>query len=145
MQYTSLIDIVFLLLIFFMVGLKLRELDRKLEADLPRTGAPPKDSSPLINEIWVRIDDENKGRSPTPRAKVVVDQVVMAYRPDPEAGGQPTPWPHTRSTLQRLAQAPQAREDPVIIAPTDEARHGWVMKVMDILRELRYKNINFKQ
>jgi biopolymer transport protein ExbD len=54
-------------------------------------------------------------------------------------------WDHVYSTLERLARAPQAREDPVILAPTDAAYHGWVMKVMDYLRLLGYQNVNFKQ
>ncbi len=144
LSLTPMIDVVFLLLIFFIVGMKFKEFDRKLEADLPRAGKPPDDPEPtLINEIWVRIDDKNKGRGGKPSPKIVIDQVIMTYRRD--ESGKMTPWRHTYSTLQRLARAPQARDDPVILDPADAAQHGWVMTVLDYLRQLEYKNINFKQ
>ncbi|NQT53153.1 biopolymer transporter ExbD [bacterium] len=134
LSLTPMIDVVFLLLIFFMVGMKFKEFDRKLLADLPRAGEPPEDEPPeLVDEIWVRIDDKNKGRGGPATPKIVVDQVVMRG------------WDHTFSTLQRLARAPQALKDPVILDPTDAAHTGWVLKIMDYLRLLKYQNINFKQ
>ncbi len=35
--------------------------------------------------------------------------------------------------------------DSVIIVPSDDAHHGWVMLAMDYLRETGFTNINFKQ
>jgi len=134
LQFTPLIDCVFLLLLFFMVGLKFKQLDRRLDADLPRAGKPPDVSEPtVIDEIWVRIDDQNSGRGGAPSPRITIDQVVMRD------------WNHAFSTLSRLAQTGKSKADPVILDPTDNALHGWVLTIMDYLRQLGYTNINFRQ
>ena len=132
LSLTPMVDVVFLLLIFFMVGMKFKELDRKLEADLPKAGKPlDDDNQPPPSEIWVMI--KNAGTPSNPRVKVIIDQ-----RPF-------TNWDDIHNTLARLAKAPGAKQDPVIIAPDDDALHGWLMKILDSLNQLQFRNINFKQ
>ena len=132
LSLTPMVDVVFLLLIFFMVGMKFKELDRKLEADLPKAGKPlDDDTQPPPSEIWVMI--KNAGTPSNPRVKVIIDQ-----RPF-------TNWDDIHNTLARLAKAPGAKQDPVIIAPDDDALHGWLMKILDSLNQLQFRNINFKQ
>ena len=132
LSLTPMIDVVFLLLIFFMVGMKFKELDRKLEADLPKVGKPLDDENqPPPSEIWVII--KKAGTAANPRPKVIIDQ-----RPFSD-------WAEVHSTLERLSRAPGAKQDPVIVAPDGDAHHGWVMKVLDSLNQLRFRNINFKQ
>jgi biopolymer transport protein ExbD len=132
LSLTPMIDVVFLLLIFFMVGMKFKELDRKLEADLPKAGKPlDDDNQPPPSEIWILI--KNGGTASAPRHRIVIDQ-----RPF-------TQWEDIRNTLARLARAPGAKQDPVIVAPDDDAQHGWVMTVLDYLHQLGFRNINFKQ
>jgi len=128
---TPMIDVVFLLLIFFMVGMKFKEFDQKLEADLPKAGEPTEQE--LQTEIWIRITVK-KGSSPTkPEVQYYVDQMPMRNE------GQ------LYATLKQIARMPGSRNDPVIIAPTDDAQHGWVMKALDFLNLLRFKSINFRQ
>ena len=132
LSLTPMIDVVFLLLIFFMVGMKFKELDRKLEADLPKAGKPlDDDNQPPPSEIWIMI--KNTGTRTSPRPKIIIDQ-----RPF-------TRFDDVKNTLSRLARAPGARQDPVIVAPDDDALHGWVMQILDFLNQLQFRNINFKQ
>lgn len=131
MNMTPMIDCVFLLLLFFMVGMKFKELDRKLDTDLPKEGKPnPADPTTLQTELWIRI-----GVRPGTHAhpQYWVDQKPMR---DKE---------HLRATLRQHSLIPGARTDPVIIAPTDDAHHGWVMIAMDYLHEFKFRSINFKQ
>jgi len=126
LSLTPMIDVVFLLLIFFMVGMQFRVFDRQLRADLPRG-----EGSALAQEIRVRIAVKHGGSDAQPQ--YYVEQVAMRD----EA--------HLRSTLRRYASIPGGREDPVIIDPSDDAWHDWVMTVLDILNELRFTRISFKQ
>ena len=54
LSMTPMIDCVFLLLIFFMVGTKFREQDRQVQANLPVDGERITPSEPL-GEIWIFI------------------------------------------------------------------------------------------
>ncbi|MBL7222293.1 MAG: biopolymer transporter ExbD [Candidatus Brocadiae bacterium] len=128
LSITPMIDVVFLLLIFFMVGMKFRAFNRKLPAELPRAG-----KADFGHEVWVRIDDRNRGGGGEPSPRIAVDQVVMRG------------WDHTFSTLERLSRAPGALKDPVVLDPTDAAHTGWVLRIMDYLHLLGYSNINFRQ
>ena len=141
LSLTPMIDVVFLLLIFFMVGMKFKELDRKLEADLPKAGKPlDDDDQPPPSEIWVMI--KNAGTPSNPRPKIIIDQ-----RPFSPAKLANNRWDYSqvRDTLARLARAPGAKQDPVILAPDDDAHTGWVLKILDFLNQLQFRNVNFKQ
>ena len=127
---TPMIDVVFLLLIFFMVGMKFRELDRRVEATLPRQG-DPEELRETTPELWIVI--KNQGTRSQPKPKVVIDQVVMKD------------WDQVHARLTRLAQLPGARADTVILAPDDDALHAWVMKALDCLNQLHFQKISFKQ
>jgi len=132
LSLTPMIDVVFLLLIFFMVGMKFKELDRKLETDLPKAGEPPEKQDEMPpSEIWVIIKNAGTARNPSP--KVIIDQ-----RPF-------TDWDSVYNTLARLSKGPGAKQDPVIVAPDGNALQGWVMKILDHLNQLKFRNINFKQ
>jgi len=131
LQMTPMIDCVFLLLIFFMVGMKFREFDRRLDADLPKAGQTA-DTLDLKQELWIRIAIR-KGTEANPQPQYFVDQKAMNDEK------------HLLTTLIHYANMPGSKNDPVIIAPTDDAQHGWVMTVLDYLNRLHFKSINFKQ
>jgi biopolymer transport protein ExbD len=129
LSFTPMIDVIFLLLIFFLYTMKFRELDRRLEADLPKQGQEAE--TELLDEIWIFV--QNGGTAAEPEPRIIIDQRRMRG------------WKETYSTLERLARVPKARQDPVLLVPDGNAQHGWVMKVLDILNQLGYRNINFKQ
>ena len=128
LSLTPMIDVVFLLLIFFMVGMQFRAFDRQLRADLPRG-----EGRGLAQEISVRIAVKHGGSDAQPQPQYYVEQVAMR---DKE---------HLKRRLRRYAEMPGGRNDPVIIDPSDDAWHDWVMAVRDILIVLRCRRISFKQ
>jgi biopolymer transport protein ExbD len=125
LSFTPLIDCVFLLLLFFMVGVKFKELDRKLDTDLPG-GRRTLDVSEL------RITIANQGTEATPQPTVAIQGRVMRD------------WQATYATLEQYSRVRDAQRDPVVINAHNEALHGWVMTVLDYLHQLRFRNINFK-
>ncbi|HUT36193.1 MAG TPA: biopolymer transporter ExbD [Planctomycetota bacterium] len=134
LNMTPMIDCVFLLLLFFMVGMKFKELDRRLDTDLPKAGKPrPEDPTELKTELWIRITVKRGTHGYAALPQYTVDQVAMR---DAE---------HLRNTLRRCAAVPGAVNDPVIMDPSDDAHHGWVMTALDYLHEMRFRSINFKQ
>ena len=135
LNMTPMIDCVFLLLLFFMVGMKFKELDRRLDTDLPKTGKPnPSDPTDLKTELWVRIAVKASSKG----TGKLLPQYYVDQRPmrDKE---------HLRTTLRQCSGVPGAKDDPVILAPADDAQHGWLVTAMDYLREFGFKSINFKQ
>ncbi len=133
LNMTPMIDCVFLLLLFFMVGMKFKEMDRKLDTDLPQMGKPrPEDHQPLNTELHIEIRVRPGTSGDTAQALYILDQVQMDAQRLHEA-------------LRRRAAVPGAVDDPVILDPNERAHHGWVMTAMDYLNELRFKSINFRQ
>ena len=134
LNMTPMIDCVFLLLLFFMVSMKFKELDRKLDTDMPKTGKPnPNDPNTLVTELWIRIAVKRGTEGPNAQPQYYLDQKPMGSKEE------------LRAALARHAAIPGVRKDPVILAPTEEAHHGWVLTAMDYLHEFKYKSINFKQ
>lgn len=126
---TPLIDCVFLLLAFFMVGMKFREIDRQLETRLPAQG--PERIRPPVFEILIEV--RNAGSAAEPRPLVLIER-------RPVAG-----WAAARSLLSAYARHGGGLDSRVVIAPADDAAHGWVVKVFDILNELGYRNVGFRR
>jgi len=127
LNMTPLIDCVFQLLLFFMVGMKFRELDRQLQATLPRGGG----GRPPVSEVLIEI---RRGGTPAePQPRILID------RRDVRGWGGAVAW------LRDYARLAGATSDPVILAPADDVPHGWVMRAFDILRQFRYENVNFKK
>ncbi|MBM4037052.1 MAG: biopolymer transporter ExbD [Planctomycetes bacterium] len=133
LNMTPMIDCVFLLLLFFMVGMKFKELDRKLDTDLPQMGKPkPEDPFELKTELWIEIRVRPGTSGDNAQPLYVLDQVPMDAARLHEA-------------LRRRAAVPGVINDPVILDPSDNAHHGWIMTAMDYLNGLRFKSINFRQ
>jgi len=132
LSLTPMVDVVFLLLIFFMVGMKFKEIDRKLEADLPKASQEPTETV-LTNEIWIFVKVREGSTLKNPQPKIVIDQLTMRN------------WKQVKHRLHQLSKIQGAKQDPVIVAPSQNAQHGWVMKVLDYLHQLKFSNINFKE
>jgi len=54
-------------------------------------------------------------------------------------------WDAVRAKLEALAGAPERGTIPVVIAADKDVWHKWVMSCLDILQQLGYTKINFKQ
>jgi len=132
LNITPMIDCIFQLLIYFMVTMKFKELDRKLEADLPKAGAATKEQE-LKTELWIHLR-VRPDSTPSKRFPLI----VINQRPMRD-------WADVSRYLNQLSQIPGARKDPVILAPEDKALQGWVMRILDELNRLKFQSINFKQ
>ena len=123
---TPMIDVVFLLLVFFMVGMKFRQQDRQITNNLAGGDGPPR--------MWdIQISIRNQGTEAAPKPRIAIDQAVMRD------------WGDARARLARLAQLPDGTKDPVIIDAADDALHDWVMSTIDILKQLGFRNIGFRR
>jgi biopolymer transport protein ExbD len=84
-----------------------------------------------VPELLVEIQRGGTEAAPAPR--ILIDRIPMRSL---EAA---------RDYLRRYAQFPRATEAHVIVAPADDAIHDWVMKVLDILKQLGYEKFSFRQ
>jgi len=129
LSMTPLIDCVFLLLLFFMVSMKFKEIDRRIEAQMPK--GPITTVRPPINELFITI--RNAGTAEAPRPQLLLDRRPMRN------------WAALRAALRDHAAIPGGTRDTVIVVPTDDAAHGWVMNALDLLTEFGYRNVSFKR
>jgi biopolymer transport protein ExbD len=141
LKMTAMIDVVFQLLVFFLVGTKFRVPSGELEAYLPKEGAPTSLVQPppdtIIKEIRVtlrvrRADDKDEPPG------VLLD--------DTGAGGGPEPMSmnQLREKLNALGRDPDmAREVPVIIEAEAHLAYKWVVKTLSIARSAKFEKVNF--
>jgi len=126
---TPMIDVFMNLLCFFMVAGHFREVERQLASELPRLGGP---SIPGVDpELWIRI--QNGGDAANPVARIEIDGRVRRG------------WGEVESALAAYGRITRVRASAVIIAPDKDAEHGWVLRVLGILQERGFSNINFKR
>jgi biopolymer transport protein ExbD len=126
MNMTPLIDCVFQLLLFFMVGMKFRDLDRQLQANLPKGG-----SGYIGPELLVDIRNVGTAASPAPR--ILIDRRPMRD------------WDAAEVYLRTYARTPEGKDTQVILAVSDDAAHGWAVRALGILNHLGYRNISIKR
>ncbi|HUT32172.1 MAG TPA: biopolymer transporter ExbD [Planctomycetota bacterium] len=133
MNMTPLIDCVFLLVLFFMVGMQFRQEDRQLEARLRAAGPPrpPEERQPPDPELWVEIHRGGTAAAPSPR--VLIDHAPMRS------------WDAAEAYLRDYARIPGATKIRIVVAPSDDAVHAWVMHALDLLKQTGYENVGFKR
>ena len=115
---TPMIDIVFQLLIFFLLATTIAEEERDIQINLPAG---------------------SQGDLHGPAAGT---RLIVGVRKDGGAslGGQPIEWPELR---KRLIDAARGQEKPQVFVRGDkEAPHGKVAQVYQICREAGIKNVN---
>jgi len=126
-----------LILVFLatLTGSVVRESDRMLDFDLlnrrqPDELEPP--GSSAREELCVSIR--------------VVGDASGAQRPQYCVGQQAVrDLAELRTALGSHASQPGGTDVPVIIEASDDAQHGWVIAVIDCLKELRFTNVRIKE
>ncbi len=133
MNMTPLIDCVFLLVLFFMVGMQFKQDDRHLEARLRAVGPPPvKQVERPTVELHLEIQRGGTAAAPAPR-------ILIARTPMRD-------WAAADAYLRRYAQLPGAAASThVVIGPAADAVHAWVMKALDLLKLHGYEKVSFKR
>jgi hypothetical protein len=136
---TSMIDVVFLLLIFFLVTMKFRTLDMKIEADLPKirgmnvipphTPEPPK----LIAKLRPAGGD---------RARVLLSNREIGTTDDPRVWRRFADF--ARSALERHAANDGDRADfEAEIDAVGGVSTGHVVRTIDAFVDARFEKITF--
>ena len=120
-QIAPMLDILFVLLLFFMVSAGLQKHETTLSAPLPGHGPVAVDKVPVNLEI-------------TPEGQVIFN-------------GAPTDAPtndQLPETMARLKAAlADAPERPVMISPAPSARHQRVVDVLNACKAVQVKNLVF--
>jgi biopolymer transport protein ExbD len=139
LKMTAMIDVVFQLLVFFLVGTKFRVPSGELEAYLPKEGAPTqlKQRDTIVTEIRITLRVRRADDKDAPPG-VLVD--------DTGAGGGPKPMSmnELRNKLNSMGRDPDiAREVPVIIEAEPHLAYKWVVKTLSIARTAKFEKVNF--
>ena len=117
-ELTPLIDVVFLLLIFFMVSSSFKD-ETRLALDLPESAA---ESSTVLQAL----------------------DVVISADGDYHINGDLVAHPDIESLKLSLRAAASGRTDPtVVIAADRHASHGDVVRLLEAARQLNFLKISF--
>ena len=139
---TPMIDIVFQLLIFFIVSTKFRVPEGELEAYLPRDeGAPTKrtERPEDVKEIRVTLRVSQAGaNNPNVPPTILIDNTEVKEK----TGGNSMTW--LRDKLKRYGRDKATLEKlPVIIEAGPELAYKWVIGTLDMCRSIGFAKVNF--
>ncbi|MBI4384852.1 MAG: biopolymer transporter ExbD [Nitrospinae bacterium] len=115
MDLTSLIDVVFLLLIFFMVSTAFVDFTRRMDISLPQSNSAVPDETPKVFHVEMTVDK----------------QVFV--------NGKKMTAPEIESAL---AAAPQDEKKTAIIKADKDLPYGNVIQIMGILQAGRVRDIS---
>ncbi len=141
LKITAMIDVVFQLLIFFLVGTKFRVPEGELDAYLPEKGAPtqPSQEIPDVQEIRITLRVSQGGEdNPTVPPSVLLD--------DRSLGPARTSMQRLESKLREFAKDKRMREEvPIIIEAEPHLAYRWVIETLNMCRKplIGFKKINF--
>lgn len=123
-ELTPLIDVVFLLLIFFMISTTFTK-ETSLKINLPESSGEPVASVPTSVEVQIGAQSQYAIASDTEgAAKALINS--------------------NRDTLKRALASYQSEEKLLLVIRADrKAPHEAVIKVMDVAQELGLTNITF--
>ena len=142
---TALIDVTFLLLIFFLVTLDFRKLEGRLDSALPKDRGGPGAASPVERlDVEIRVRDPGRlepdpatatGRFPDGRLEHFVGR-VLEY----QVG---THRLASLAELRDFLRSFDPAEDPVRVHPHRGTIYADVIGVLDVVIETGFENISF--
>lgn len=135
-EMTPLIDVTFLLLIFFIVTLKFRTLEGRFDASLPKNRGVGTQQTDPIEKVDIVV-----------RLLVPGDRHHPSF-PEPDSGRVLRYMVGTRSFTNLGALTDHLRqfdrvETPISIDPRNRTLNGDVVPVLDALYGLRFEQISF--
>jgi biopolymer transport protein ExbD len=127
LSLTSMIDVVFLLLVFFLLGMQFRWEDHRMTASLPRQGQGT--DLGRLEELHIVVD-----RGPGGAPSLLLDgRVVSSFE-------------RLEALLREVARVPGAtRRTHVVLDAGDAARHGWVLRALDVARTVGFRQVAFRR
>ena len=124
---TPMIDVIFNLLVFFLLTPVLRGPEGYLTTNLPQGGQGLGSSTPE----WVKVELVERGASGG-EVEIVFDgrQVLPDFRA-------------LEAELRGLRARGLTSDYPILIAPTAGVRHKWVVRAFDAITAARFRKIGF--
>ena len=126
---TSFIDVVFLLLLFFILTMKFHTLEQRLEAWLPKDKGP----NPISQPITTRLDEVVINVTATGRA---LEIPVFRIRD--------TTFGNTNELAARLAQLKQSGDMPVVINGRPNCPFQHIMRALDACAWAKLTKVEFR-
>ena len=120
-QIASMIDIVFLLLIFFIVASQLKEMETEKELTLPIADAAKTKQSEGVQEILLNVLSNNNVR----------------------VGGVEIAMPQLSEELRRIAAGSEYETKKIIIRGDKKALYGRIMSIMSACAQANLWNVSF--
>lgn len=124
-QIAPMVDVVFVLVLFFMASAGMQQVELELGVTLPSTGAPTENPA-VVTPIWVEIDS---------RGQVSVEGQNYDTTASPDL-------PALTAFLATMMQETGGKE-PVIIRPNPAARHDRVVAVLNAAAKAQVKTLTF--
>lgn len=123
-QIAPMVDVVFVLVLFFMASAGMQQAELELGVTLPATSAPS-DGTAVVTPIWIEIDS---------RGQVSVE----GQNYDNPASED---MPQLTDFLGTMMQ--EDNKNPVIIRPNPAARHNRVVAVLNSAAKAKVKTLTF--
>jgi biopolymer transport protein ExbD len=124
-EMSSMIDIVFQLLIFFMVGSNFSTPEKKIVTDLPRSGAPKDDQKKIeLIKVYLKFAEGRSGIEITCNDEPIGED-----------------WGALLGMMKQLAEIDS--EVPVVIDAEKSMLFGYVVKAMDTSKQANLTQIAF--
>ena len=137
LKMTPMIDVVFQLLIFFLVGTKFRVPEGELEAYLPRNGRRVVD----IRAIRVTLMVSQAGeRNPNVPPAIRLDDTEVGSQTD---SGTSMRWLERKLYLIVGTNKAMLQKVPVIIEAEPHLAYRWVIATLDLCRKIGFHKVNF--
>ncbi len=162
MNMTPMIDIVFQLIIFFLLSLKFKEVDRRIDSQLPKDRglAPTPSFPPEFEKIKVKLFRKEKGKELEAYTKIRIDNTHTFNLPK-------GPWPKdAKGSEARLAlydnlfgqikqvvdakfaaqqRSPEVKGEIAAMPPDGGAvPHGDIVRVLDMLVDIGIQQVVFE-
>ena len=128
---TPMIDVVFLLLVFFMVGMQIRNPEGILKTFLPRGTGPGRGPVPT-NDLTIRLQ---KNLAESTKKEPVVDIYFEQYRC--------RDLDDLRDRLCLLSE--EISEIPIVIDGGPEVPFGYILGSLDACKQAKFTNILFEK
>ncbi len=151
MEMTPMIDVTFLLLIFFIVTLKFKTLEGRLDAALPKDRGTSTSQAEEVEKVDIVIKVSNPGKLvPDPKTKTTSSPEgrLLMYEGRKvrfEVGAQSfTNGEDLSKYLEQFSRTQEMREEtPVSIDPRKGVVYGDVVTVLDVVIRHQFTQIAF--
>ncbi len=143
LKMTPMIDVVFQLLIFFLVGTKFRVPEGELEAYLPRDEGPPTKKSEVIDVREIRVTlmvSQSGERNPNVPPAIRLDDTEVGSQTD---SGTSMRWLERKLYLIVGTNKAMLQKVPVIIEAEPHLAYRWVIATLDLCRKIGFHKVNF--